>query len=103
MFGAIRSHFATGGLVSRRESLAGLRVEILAQPHEFLVVCVARQSESLRAFADPLARDSLILRVVIADGEVLLEIPLGILQTVLCFGRKHDQQSTWLREMRVSE
>ena len=94
MFGAIRSHFSAGGFVPQGESLAGLRMEILAQAHEFLVVCVARQSESLRTFANPLARDRLVLRVVIANGEVLLEILLGIPQTVLCFGREHDKEIT---------
>ena len=78
------------------ESLAGLRMEILAQAHELVFVGVPRQFERLRAFADPLARDCLILRVVIANGEVLSEIPLGILQTVLCFGHEHD------REIRVA-
>ena len=103
MFGAIRSNLAAGGFVPQCESLAGLRMEILAQAHELLVVCVARQSESLRAFADPLARDGLVLRVVIANGEVLLEIPLGILQTVLCFGREHDKEITAARADCVSE
>jgi hypothetical protein len=93
-FGAIRSHLAAGGFVPQCESLAGLWMEILAQAYELVAVGVSRQSESLGTFADPLARDGLALRVVIANGEVLLEIPLGILQIVLCFGHEHDREIT---------
>src|SRR5208282_6001575 len=57
----------------------------------------------LGAFPDPLAGDCLALRVVIANREVLSEILLGILQTVLCFGRKHGRKITAAGGERVSK
>jgi len=76
------------------EPLPRLWMEILAQAQEFLDVGDLGQTKRFGALADPLARDGLVLGVIVAHREVLLEVPLGVTQAVLCFGRQHGQQIT---------
>ena len=75
---AVSSFFNPGGLLAERQPFAGLGMKIVTQARKFVAGRDAIQSQVRRTLAEPLAGDGLPFGVVIADGQMLFEVFLGI-------------------------
>ena len=64
-------------------------MKIFAQSQKVVTSSHTGQTQFLRSFAEPLTQDLLPLGVIVPHAQVLLEIALGITETVLSFGGQH--------------
>ena len=65
-------------------------MKIIAEPLKLFDVRDARQSQICSPFAVPLATHLLALRVILTTRQVFPEVPFGVGQAALRFGRKHE-------------
>ena len=72
-----------------RESPACPRMRVFAQRYEVALSHGTIEPEHRRPFSSPLSDDTLCLGVVVADGQMLFEIRLRILQVGLRLRREH--------------
>ncbi len=77
-----------------RQSLAGSRMLILAQPEKIIRADFAGQSETLRAKSHPFPGHTLTLIVVVPDAEVFFKVFPRVRQVVLRLGRDHTANFT---------
>jgi hypothetical protein len=67
---------------------------ILAQPQEIVSADFPGLSKPFRAQPTPFTGDALAFIVVVANGQVFLEVFFCVLEVVLCLGRDHASETT---------
>ena len=77
----------------QRQSLPRVRMKIFAQPQKLVTSSHTGQTQIFSSFAEPLTENLLPLGVIVPPAQMLLEIALGITETVLSFRGQHSVQS----------
>ena len=90
MFLSIASNVHAHGVLAHCQFLAGLRMQIFTQSDKLVHAGDAGESQIFRTLAKPMSGHMLALGVIIADGQMLFEIMLGIFQAALWFDCQHD-------------
>ena len=85
----VRAH----GVLAHRQFFARMRMKIFAQPHKLIQVGHAAQFQVFRSLTKPMSQHLLAFGVIIADGQMLFEVLLGIFQAALLFYGQHFKRS----------
>ncbi len=99
----VRVRLRSRGFQRWRQSLARLRIQIVAETGELFFRGVARQNQVFRSRAERVAGYSLAFGVIVTDAQMLPEIFFGIPDTELRFGRNHILKYIALGSSGVSE
>ena len=68
---------------------AGLRILVVAEFEELILVHPAGESKPFRPDACPFAGHDIFLTVIIAELQMLFEVFFSVVQVALCFGGQH--------------